>query len=707
MATSIIHFIKKSDIYILLISALILSSCAQAPEEKPEYGWFDFVVSDLDTTVRVIDFSFLNEEMAGNSGFVTVKDGHFVRGDGKNIRFFGTNFTFASCFPDKGTAKRLAARLSKMGMNVVRFHHMDMRSSPNGIWDESKQNFDPVQVDRLDWFIYQLKMHGVYTNLNLHVSFTYPGVDYDIGQFNFGKTIDNFYRPYIEMQKKYARELLTHKNPYTGNAYIDEPAVAFIEINNENSLLSNWWFLPKLTGDHRAALQKQWKAWLKAKTGQTSNTDLYKIIENYQNALNKQKELLWGFLVDTEMAYSQEMIGYVKNELKANSLIANTQASYSGVAGVLREATYSDFIDMHAYWEHPSFPGKSWSRTDWLIRNSSMVTDKKGGTLSRFWQHRVAGMPLTISEYDHPAPNFFCAEMYPMLNAVAAFQNWDGIYHFTFNSPWDEGRISGFFSSAGHPLKQIFIPIGTILFRMNAVKPGNHIVQLQLPESSVIDELVAWGEKLRLHGSNMQYIWQNVGAPAALTLMHPAEIVLGGDSVQLSEKLEHPEGAWLSETGELSWDNRDSLNAMFTINSDGVKAAVGYIGGKTITLGDVIIGMDTTEYNWATIALASMDGKPIANSSAMLLVAAGRVENTEMGWNEDKTSVGADWGKSPTRAEGIPARISIRNSDDFKVYVLDENENKGKELKVHKNGNSRSFVIGAQHKTLWYLLERN
>lgn len=145
------------------------------------------------------------------------------------------------------------------------------------------------------------------------------------------------------------------------------------------------------------------------------------------------------------MDYTSELIGYVRNELKAQSLIADSQGSYSGIAGVFREATYSDFMDMHAYWEHPSFPDASWSSTNWLIRNSSMVSDKKAGTLSSFGQHRVAGMPLTISEYDHPAPNFYCAEMYPMLNAVASFQDWDGIYHFTFNSPWDKGRISGFF----------------------------------------------------------------------------------------------------------------------------------------------------------------------------------------------------------------------------------------------------------------------
>jgi len=37
----------------------------------------------------------------------------------------------------------------------------------------------------------------------------------------------------IELQKKYARDLLTHVNPYTKTAYTDEPAIALVEISNE------------------------------------------------------------------------------------------------------------------------------------------------------------------------------------------------------------------------------------------------------------------------------------------------------------------------------------------------------------------------------------------------------------------------------------------------------------------------------------------
>ena len=706
-----IFSLRSSWIWMSFLIVLFISACQKPPEETRAYGWFDFVIPDLDTTHSVVDMSFLNGGSAGGSGFVTLKDGHFADGTGKRIRFFGTNLTFSSCFPGKDTAVMIAGRLKKLGMNVVRFHHMDNQPTPGGIWDKNMKQLDPGQLDKLDWLVYQLKLHGVYSNLNTHVSRTYPGVDEKIEQFHFGKTIDQFYRPYIEMQKNYAKNLLTHRNPYTGTTYANEPAVAFVEVNNENSLLSNWELLPKLNKEHKAALIQQWNTWLNAHpkyrkvSGNSSN--LMGIIQNYGDKTTEiQKEMLWGFLMDTEQAYAKEMTGYYKNDLKIHALVAETQASYSGVEGVYRESEYSDFIDMHAYWEHPSFPGESWSSTNWLIRNSSMVTDKKGGTLLRFGQHRVAGMPLTISEYDHPAPSFFCAEMFPMLNSVAAFQDFDGIYHFTFDAPYEKGRIDNFFSSTGHPLKQVFVPVGAVLFRMGAVQPGQHAIQLDLPKNAVLGKLMELGGKLRLHGTNMNSIWEQAGAPRALAILHPMNVNMKGKEVKLSEPVQEPAGPWESETGELVWDNRDSVQAVFKINAPSAKAAIGYIGGKYIDLGNITIAMDTTTYNWATISLTALDGKPIEESLRILLVAAGRAENTDMRWNKDKTTVGDQWGKSPTRVEGIPAKLLFRNMVKFNIHALDPLGNPGTEIRVSKKGVEQSFGIGAQYKTLWYILTR-
>ncbi len=708
-----LHNTSIDKIGILLIFLFILITSLGCKNDKTEplaYGWFDFVIPDLDTTHNAVDMSFLNPLPAGDQGWVTVKDGHFVDGGGTPIRFFGTNLTFSSAFPDKETATKIAARLSKMGYNVVRFHHMDMRKAPDGIWQENMMDFDENQLDKLDWLIYQLKLKGIYADINLHVSRNYPGSEYTINNFNFGKGIDQFYRPYIDMQREYTKNLLTHINKYTGQKYIDEPAVAFVEINNENSLLSNWRLLTQLNHDHSTALSKLWNNWLgknpdynQLRNGKT----LYQIIEGYDSlASDDEKKAMWAFLLNTEMSYAQEMVTLLKTELTVKSLVSETQASYSGIGGLWRESQVADFIDMHAYWEHPQFPNTSWSRTDWLIRNSSMVSDKKAGTLLRFSQHRVTGMPLTISEYDHPAPNFFCAEMYPMLNSIAAFQGWDGIYHFTFDRPYEEGKINGFFSSSGHPMKQVFLPIGAVMFRMNGVKQGQTMVQLNIPEREVLNQLVKHGDLLRLHGSNMDKIWEEAGGSYALPVMNPFEVKFGGETLNLSTKIPEQSGPWQGETGEIIWNNTDSLNATFLVNSPYVKSAVGYIGGKTIDLGEIAVKMDSTPYNWASISLAALDGKPINGSSKMLLVVAGRAENTDMGWNDARTTVGNKWGIAPTRVEGIPVRINFKNMNSLKVSSLDPAGNVNLAIPVHGNSKEQRINLDSRYETLWFLVEQ-
>jgi hypothetical protein len=204
----------------------------------------------------------------------------------------------------------------------------------------------------------------------------------------------------------------------------------------------------------------------------------------------------------------------------------------------------------------------------------------------------------------------------------------------------------------------------------------------------------------------MNYIWDEAGSESALTLLHPISVDTEATELKLSEKADRPEGTWVSETGEISWDNNDSINAVFKVNARAAKAAIGYIGGKNIDLGTVSVQMDTTTHNWATVTLTSLDGKPLEESSKVLLVAAGRVENTGWKWDEKFTTLGGDWGKAPTRAEGIPAKLIFRNMDKFKVHALDPTGKEIIEVVVLKKRGDQILNIGAQYKTLWYILTR-
>ncbi len=214
---------------------------------------------------------------AGKHGFVRVAGGNFVT-DAGPIRFNGTNITGPANFPEHDVADRLAARLARLGINCVRLHFMDtwyknfMDERKQGILAddaETQRKLSPEQLDKLDYMIATFKKHGIYVNMNLHVGRTLDERDGLPGGSPWAnKTVGQFMPRMVELQKEYARDLLTHVNRYTGNAYTDEPAVAMIEISNEDQGLVKFGRagrIPSLGKPFRDELVRQWNAWLHAK----------------------------------------------------------------------------------------------------------------------------------------------------------------------------------------------------------------------------------------------------------------------------------------------------------------------------------------------------------------------------------------------------------------------------------------------------------
>ena len=264
------------------LAALLLSLAgaahAQAPAAPP--ALFPFVLPWDDAAPgTATDVSFLNARPAGVNGYITARGGHFVESKtGKRVRFLGTNFAAKSAFPSHADAVRVAARIAKLGINLVRLHHMDNDSWGTGttLWDarfKDHQHIDPAQLDRLDFLVAQLKKNGVYANINLHVSRSFTEADGFPASVDtipdFDKRVDEFDRRMISLQKDYARALLTHVNPYTHLSYAKDPAVAVVEINNENSLVSNWGppgeGLGTLPEPFRGELVGFWNDWLTKK----------------------------------------------------------------------------------------------------------------------------------------------------------------------------------------------------------------------------------------------------------------------------------------------------------------------------------------------------------------------------------------------------------------------------------------------------------
>ena len=258
----------------VMVVAAVAAMCAACVAEGDM--WFPFVISYGGET-NASSVAHLLDAPAGKHGFVRVAGGEFVT-DAGPIRFNGTNLTGPANFPEHHVADRLAARFARLGINCVRLHFMDtwyknfMDERKQGILaddSESQRKLSPEQLDKLDYMIAAFKKVGVYVNVNLHVGRTLDERDGLPGGSPWAnKTVGQFMPRMVELQKEYARDLLTHVNRYTGNAYTDEPAVAMIEISNEDQGLVRFGQggkIPSLGKPFQKELERQWNAWLHGK----------------------------------------------------------------------------------------------------------------------------------------------------------------------------------------------------------------------------------------------------------------------------------------------------------------------------------------------------------------------------------------------------------------------------------------------------------
>ncbi len=196
------------------------------------------------------------------------------------MKFLGVNVCAGACFPPKDKAETIAARMRKLGINCVRLHHMDAPCGRPNIfhiegesYGKATNRLSPESMDRLDYFVYQLKKHGIYVDVNLHVTRQFSKVDGFPGLEEFspqGKIIGYFEPELIRRQKLYATQLLGHYNPYTKIVLGLDPVVALVEITNEDSLLGSAGSIKRMPEHFQRVLARKWNEWLKKKYRKTA-----------------------------------------------------------------------------------------------------------------------------------------------------------------------------------------------------------------------------------------------------------------------------------------------------------------------------------------------------------------------------------------------------------------------------------------------------
>ncbi|MDB6152347.1 MAG: hypothetical protein JWL90_800, partial [Chthoniobacteraceae bacterium] len=247
---------------------------ALAKEGSGPADWFPLLAdNDPFSPQSVIDMSRLVPAPAGQFGV--------LRAMGKDLRFeksaapvklwgCGSNVE-----PGRYSREQLTQRikyLRKFGINVVRQHPLFDELSTNGAIDTTK-------LDQFDWYFAELKKNGIYMDWSVFYHFTIGTKDgYDAAlyaELEGGAEKKDTYgfitvSPKLwEIRNRTLVELLNHKNPYTGLRYADDPALAIVEMQNEDSVFFwnplGWIAEGKKAPQHSKQLRKMWAAWVKEK----------------------------------------------------------------------------------------------------------------------------------------------------------------------------------------------------------------------------------------------------------------------------------------------------------------------------------------------------------------------------------------------------------------------------------------------------------
>ncbi len=291
----------------------------------------------------ILDFSSMLDAPAGKYGNLVVKGPHFEFADrpGKPVRFYGTNLCFSSNYPGKADAEKIADRLARIGYNAVRLHHYDAELTDRSAKDSV--TLDPRQLDRIQYFIHCLKQRGIYVIIDLYTIRETRANEIP----EIGRPVRDGYKALVPLLdsamanwQQFARNWLTHKNPYTGMTLAQDPVLIGICPLNEDPLAVCYNAAP----DVRRLYDQRFENWLAQKKSPQTDAE--------------RKKLHSKFLNDIQIVGNEKTFAFLKGlGVKAPLTSVNCLDSMTLTAVRAR----LEYVDNHAYWDHPGFPEGAWS----------------------------------------------------------------------------------------------------------------------------------------------------------------------------------------------------------------------------------------------------------------------------------------------------------------------------------------------------------
>lgn len=707
---------NRARLRLLLASLLAALNLAQPLYSQTGNAMVPFAMDYAHpvTSSSPADVSFLLNAPAGKGGFLRVVNGHLATGNGRRIRLWGVNITDWSKgsrqIPEKKDAAFWASILARFGVNCVRFQFLDI-DAPRGLLVAGKsdtRSIDPDQMDREDYFIAELEKRGIYIDFNLLVGRPFKtgdGVD-DASTLHEGaKGTSLFDHRLIELQKEYAQQLLTHRNPYTGRSFSQDSAVALVEINNENAL--NIGFRPP-SPFYAKELTGMYNQWLAAHRT-TAEIDALRTVAGVNDGHSPVPLMFWkgqaasapserfdaeaAFYNDVQRSYFVQMQTYLRQTLGVRSLILDTADHSHSESGypILMATSDSEVVDGHTYWQHPEM----------YVHKSPMVDDPFNSTVVELSRSAILNKPYTVSEVNNPFPSEYDSEGIPILAAYGALQDWDAILWYTFEPKLDKDwapYVGDPFDISQHPVKMPELAAGALMFVRGDVRTARAVVARTYTGQQVFDSML-------LPASDRPYF--TPGFPLQLPLEEEMRI----GSFDGPETQRFSAGASAdpirSDTGELAWYHSGPQTGLVTVDTARTQVLIGFLNAHSSAESKADTNLAAEVENaFCMIQISSLDNRPIARSTRMLLVTGGPVENSGERWNAVGTAV-TNWGGSPTRIEPVRGTLILRHLDGARAVQIEAMDGAGQPIgssvSAVRKGDEWRVPLG-KTVTTWYVV---
>ena len=706
-------------------------------------NWYEFKPADK-LGESVFNMSDWLDKPAGKHGFCQIQNDELVFEDGTPVKFWGVNICSERPYTTNQEADKWANILAEYGVNSVRFHKFSSHGMPENIsTDLSAENYK-----QFDYFHAALKKQGIYVgwspiyghkprpgdkdkliaydeiaaaDLNSHLSYS------TIGLVNFAEDLQDLH---IEL----ITNMLNHKNPYTGKKYAEDPALCFIEMQNEDDIFFattstmldkcptykqllidkfTKWLLGKYGNQEklRAAWGKKAFEWgLEVKDAKwnldkgnicpVANHGIYQY--EYRKA-TKNDDKLPLFLLDmARFLYEQQVKFYTKfkKAIRATgyqgALVGSCWQAGSGVTHFYN--LHADYIvgliDRHNYFGggtgHTLRPDK--------CNNGAMVSSPGSGLLETGMQ-QVIDAPFSLSEWLSKLPNEWNVEANPIVAAYGmGLQGWDASYSFASNYPHFTEKLN--MPNVYNIMSPTQLSLYPALARMiysNDIKEGQTISVRNVHIPSLKEGKIGFTEKVEQDWDNKEF-----------TSVVPSEaLAIGRVGIKFTEEFKNtaePElnRYWnkeqkeiISTTGQLEWNY--SGKGYFTINTPGTKGVVGFAKDQELNLGNLQLKSNN---NFATILVTSLEKeKSIKKSKRLLVTAIARARNTGMQYNKDKTRL-IKAGGAPILVEPVDFSMKIKRWGKPKINVLDHSGRRtGKVIEPKR----KEFQLkGTKYKTMYY-----